>query len=77
MQIWPAELVPFRQVGRLTLNATTANAFNEDAQLTFSPAHLVPGVDVSADRLLQLRCAPALLHCLLDTPPTWWHDTLR
>ena len=57
--------MPFRQVGRLTLNATTTNAFNEDAQLTFSPAHLVPGIDVSADRLLQLRCAHAWPLCLL------------
>jgi hypothetical protein len=54
LQIWPEDLVPFRQVGRLTLNATTSNAFNEDTQLAFSPAHLVPGIDVSADRLL--RC---------------------
>ena len=58
-QIWPEELVPYRQVGRMTLNASAANAFNEDAELAFSPAHLVPGIDVSADRLLQLRCAHA------------------
>lgn len=59
VQIWPEKLVPYRQVGRLTLNANTANAFNENAELAFAPAHLVPGIDVSADRLLQLRCAHA------------------
>ena len=51
--------MPYQQVGQLTLNASTANAFNENAELAFSPAHLVPGIDVSSDRLLQLRCAHA------------------
>ena len=42
-QIWPQDQFPMRRVGKLTLNQNTANFFNENEQLAFSPAHILPG----------------------------------
>ena len=47
VQIWPEEQFPFQRVGMLTLNQTTANFFNDNEQLAFSPAHIVPGAQMT------------------------------
>jgi catalase len=39
----------------MTLNRNPENYFAETEQAAFSPSHIVPGVDVSADRMLQGR----------------------
>jgi catalase len=51
----PEELVPITWVGRLILNRNPDNAFAETEQVAFHPAHLVPGIDFSADPLLAGR----------------------
>jgi catalase len=54
-KVWPHSDVPFREVGRLTLNRNPDNYFAEIEQLAFSPAHLIPGIEATADPMLQAR----------------------
>ena len=61
----PEELVPVRTVGRLTLNRNPDNHFSEIEQIAFCPTHLVDGIDLSDDPLLQGR-----LFSYLDTQIT-------
>jgi catalase len=51
----PEELVPVERVGRLTLDRNPQNFFAETEQVAFHPGHLVPGIDFTADPLLQGR----------------------
>ncbi|KAK4744014.1 hypothetical protein SAY87_010326 [Trapa incisa] len=52
---WPEDLLPLQPVGRLVLNKNIDNFFAENEQLAFSPAHVVPGIYYSDDKLLQTR----------------------
>ncbi len=54
-KIWPQADVPLRRIGKLTLNKNVENYFAEIEQVAFSPSHLVPGVEPSADPVLQSR----------------------
>jgi catalase len=58
----PEELAPVQMLGRMTLNANPKNYFAEVEQVAFHPGHLVPGIDVTNDPLLQGR-----LFSYLDT----------
>ncbi|MEX2423319.1 MAG: catalase [Acidimicrobiia bacterium] len=58
----PEELVPVRTIGKMTLNRNPENFFAETEQVAFHPGHLVPGIDVTEDPLLQGR-----LFSYLDT----------
>jgi catalase len=51
----PEELVPVTWVGRLTLNRNVDDFFAETEQVAFHPGHLVPGIDFTADPVLQGR----------------------
>ena len=51
----PEELAPVQIVGTMTLNANPTNYFAETEQVAFHPGHLVPGIDVTNDPLLQAR----------------------
>ncbi|KAI9737586.1 MAG: hypothetical protein M1818_005590 [Claussenomyces sp. TS43310] len=53
--IWPQKDYPLREVGKLTLNENAKNYFAEIEQLAFNPAHMVPGIEPSADPVLQSR----------------------
>jgi len=61
-KIVPEELAPVQPIGRLTLDANPTNYFAETEQVAFHPGHLVPGIDVTDDPLLQAR-----LFSYLDT----------
>ncbi len=50
---WPEEEIPFMKVGKLTLNKSTDDYFEEVEKSAFSPANVVPGIEFSFDRLLQ------------------------
>lgn len=39
----------------MTLNRNPENYFAETEQAAFSPSHVVPGIDISPDRMLQGR----------------------
>ena len=51
----PEELVPVRRIGRMTLNRNPDNFFAETEQVAFNPGHIVPGIDLTNDPLLQGR----------------------
>lgn len=52
---WSHKDYPLIEVGRMTLNRNPENYFAEVEQATFSPGTLVPGIDVSPDKMLQGR----------------------
>lgn len=54
-KVWPHSDFPLRSVGRFTLNRNPENHFAEIEQIAFSPAHLVPGIEPTADLMLQAR----------------------
>lgn len=54
-KVWPEELVPLKKIGEMTLNRNVENFFAETEQVAFHPGHLVPGIDLSNDPLLQGR----------------------
>jgi catalase len=53
--VWPQAQYPLRKVGEFYLNENAKNYFAEIEQAAFSPSHLVPGVEPSADPVLQSR----------------------
>lgn len=61
-KIWPEEMIPLHKAGKMTLNRNPDNFFNETEQVAFHPGHLVPGIDLTNDPLLQGR-----LFSYLDT----------
>ena len=64
-KIVPEELAPVRLVGKLTLNRNPSNFFAETEQVAYHPGHLVRGIDLTDDPLLQGR-----LFSYLDTQLT-------
>ncbi|OBZ78291.1 Catalase [Grifola frondosa] len=54
-KVWPHAQFPLRPIGRLVLNENPENYFNEIEQAAFSPSHSVPGLEPSADPVLQSR----------------------
>jgi catalase len=54
-KIVPEELVPVERVGRMVLDRNPDNFFAETEQVAFHPGHVVPGIDFTADPLLQGR----------------------
>ncbi|KNX39593.1 catalase [Luteipulveratus halotolerans] len=64
-KVVPEELAPVQPVGLMTLDANPTNYFAETEQVAFHPGHLVPGIDVTDDPLLQGR-----LFSYLDTQLT-------
>jgi catalase len=61
----PEELSPVQLIGKMTLNANPTNYFAETEQVAFHSGHLVPGIEVTNDPLLQGR-----LFSYLDTQLT-------
>ncbi|KAI0473413.1 catalase-like domain-containing protein [Xylariaceae sp. FL0804] len=53
--VWPQKQFPLRKVGEFTLNENAVNYFAEVEQVAFNPAHMVPGIEPSADPVLQSR----------------------
>ena len=53
--IWPQKQFPRRKVGKFVLNENAINYFAEIEQAAFSPSHMPPGIEPSADPVLQSR----------------------
>jgi catalase len=53
--VWPQKQFPLRRVGEFVLNENAINYFAEVEQVAFNPSHLVPGIEPSADPVLQSR----------------------
>jgi len=60
-KIVPEDIVPFTPLGKLTLNRNPRNYFAETEQIMFQPGHLVRGVDITEDPLLQGRMLVSFL----------------
>ncbi|CAG9864271.1 unnamed protein product [Phyllotreta striolata] len=54
-KVWLHADYPLIPVGRFVLNKNPGNYFAEVEQIGFDPAHLVPGIEPSPDRMLQGR----------------------
>lgn len=54
-KVWPHGEFPMIEVGTLELNRNPENYFAEVEQAAFAPAHVVPGIDFSPDKMLQAR----------------------
>ena len=52
---WPEDKFPLVPVGKMVLNRNPSNFFAEVEQAAFCPATIVPGIEFSADKLLQGR----------------------
>ncbi len=52
---WPEDKFPLIPVGKMVLNRNPENFFAETEQAAFCPASIVPGIELSADKLLQGR----------------------
>ncbi|KAK0642738.1 Catalase [Lasiodiplodia hormozganensis] len=53
--VWPQAEYPLRKYGEFFLNENAKNYFAEIEQSAFSPSHLVPGIEPTADPVLQSR----------------------
>ncbi|TVY27189.1 Peroxisomal catalase [Lachnellula hyalina] len=53
--VWPHKQFPLREIGEYTLNENAVNYFAEIEQAAFNPSHYVPGIEPSADPVLQSR----------------------
>lgn len=53
--VWPHDRFPLRKTGEFFLNENVQNYFAEIEQVAFNPAHMVPGIEPSADPVLQSR----------------------
>lgn len=54
-KVWPHSEYPLRPVGKIVLDENPQNYFAEIEQAAFSPSHTVPGIEPSADPVLQSR----------------------
>ena len=54
-KVWPQGEYPLIEVGTLELNRNPDNYFAEVEQSAFAPAHIIPGIDFSPDKMLQAR----------------------
>lgn len=54
-KIWDESDFPLIPVGTLTLDRNPSNYFTDIEQAAFSPAHMIPGVEPSEDKMLQGR----------------------
>lgn len=52
---WPEDLFPLMPVGKMILDRNPDNYFTQVEQSAFCPANLVPGIELSADKMLQGR----------------------
>jgi catalase len=54
-KVWPKGDFPLIEVGYFELNRNPENFFAEVEQASFCPAHVVPGISFSPDKMLQAR----------------------
>ena len=52
---WPEDKFPLMPIGKMVLDRNPENYFAEVEQSAFAPASVVPGIEFSADKLLQGR----------------------
>lgn len=53
-QIWPKDKFPLIEFGKFYLTENHRNYFSGVEQIAFSPAHMIPGIEPSPDKVLQV-----------------------
>ncbi|KAK6065411.1 peroxisomal catalase [Seiridium cupressi] len=53
--VWPQGQFPLKKIGEFTLDQNAINYFAEVEQVAFNPSHMPPGIEPSADPVLQSR----------------------
>lgn len=61
IQIWPHSEYPLIPVGKMVLNRNPKNYFAEIEQSAFNPASMVPGIEPSPDKMLQVHVTDDVL----------------
>ena len=61
IQIWPHSEYPLIPVGKMVLNRNPKNYFAEIEQSAFNPASMVPGIEPSPDKMLQVHVTDGVL----------------
>ena len=54
-KVWPHSDYPLQEIGKMVLDRNPANYFAEVEQSAFSPGNVVPGVELSTDKMRQAR----------------------
>lgn len=54
-KVWPHDKYPLIPVGKMVLDRNPKNYFTDVEQSAYSPAHMIPGVEASPDKMLQGR----------------------
>lgn len=54
-KVWSQKEYPLIPVGKMVLNLNPKNYFAEVEQIAFAPAHMIPGIEPSPDKMLQAR----------------------
>ena len=72
-QIWPEDEFPLIEAGKLVLNENPENYFAQVEQMALSPAHMIPGIEPSPDKMLQVIKLTCQLLCFSTDGP----ETLR
>ncbi len=54
-KVWSQKEFPLIPVGKMVLNLNPRNYFAEVEQIAFAPAHMIPGIEPSPDKMLQGR----------------------
>lgn len=54
-------------MGKITLNENPENYFAQIEQAAFSPAHMIPGIEASPDKMLQVNLHRSFF-ILLNSP---------
>ena len=88
-KIVPEELAPVVPIGLMTLNRNPSNYFAETEQVAFHVGHLVPGIEITSDPLMQARMfsyldtqltrlgGPNFAQLPINRPHTAVNDNLR
>ena len=67
--VWPQKQFPLRKVGEFVLNENAINYFAEIEQAAFNPSHIPPGIEPSADPVLQSRPGLAIVRMAVRVRP--------
>jgi catalase len=54
IQIWPEDEFPLIEAGKFVLNKNPENYFAQVEQMALSPANMIPGIEPSPDKVLQV-----------------------
>ena len=54
IQVWPENEFPLIEAGKFVLNENPENFFEQVEQIAFCPCHMIPGIEPSPDKVLQV-----------------------